>query len=52
MAIQPFSDKRLTDAVSSVGEGCFFLLEIMGMGVICFAILIALSCNYMNGSVY
>lgn len=47
--IQPFSDKRLTGAVSGVGEGCLLLLKALGGGVICFAIVIGLACTCLKG---
>lgn len=48
--IQPFSDKRLTEAVSAVGEGCLMLLQLLGAAVICFAILIGLACTCLGGT--
>lgn len=46
--IQPFSDKRLTEAVSAVGEGCLLLLRVLGAGIICFAIMIGLACTCLG----
>lgn len=48
--IQPFSDKRLTESVSAVGEGCLLLLQLLGAAVACFAIMIGLACTCLGSA--